>query len=479
MTDPHRNHPLSAVDRAWLEMDEPSNPMVISAIFQLEGPVDAARLQKVMVERLLRYPRFRQRIERLPSAPEWVEEAQLDFSYHVAVKRMAPGAGDRELRKAISAEVSRELDHARPMWRLILFPCPSGKVTVLFRAHHALADGVALVTLLIDSTDSGFQRAPAVAAPEPPSASRPGPLGGLIGALEVVNDGLIKVLQMGRSRRGRAQLMQKLQEGRDALAAVRSVLALPENNPASLRQTLSGRRGVAWTSDIELEPVRRQAKRLGVRVNDLMMAALSGAFARQLDGLTLEPEQSLRISVPVNLRPGKGRSMGNHFGLVLLDLPVGEPEPRRRLRPVARRMAELKDSPQAKATLLGLAAAGHLPMPLERKLVASIGAKSVAVVSSLPGPARPVRIAGARMCNLVFWPPQSGGIGLGLSFFSYAGHISFGISADLALLPKPRLLVEAFRAELEQLLALEPLPEPQTQEVLSPEERQPLPASAA
>ena len=304
-------------------------------------------------------------------------------------------------------------------------------------------------------------------------------LGGLIGALEVVNDGLIKVLQMGRSRRGRAQLMQKLQEGRDALAAVRSVLALPENNPASLRQTLSGRRGVAWTSDIELEPVRRQAKRLGVRVNDLMMAALSGAFARQLDGLTLEPEQSLRISVPVNLRPGKGRSMGNHFGLVLLDLPVGEPEPRRRLRLVARRMAELKDSPQAKATLLGLAAAGHLPMPLERKLVASIGAKSVAVVSSLPGPARPVRIAGARMCNLVFWPPQSGGIGLGLSFFSYAGHISFGISADLALLPKPRLLVEAFRAELEQLLALEPLPEPQTQEVLSPEERQPLPASAA
>lgn len=141
---------------------------------------------------------------------------------------------------------------------------------------------------------------------------------------------------------------------------------------------------------------------------------------------------------------------------MLLDLPVGEPSPRQRLRVVAQRMAELKESAQARATMLGLAAAGHLPMPFERKLVGRIGAKSVAVVSSLPGPKRAVRIAGARMRNLVFWPPQSGGIGLGLSFFSYAGHLSFGISADLALLPHPRGLIEGFRHELEQLLKLEP-----------------------
>src|ERR1700757_5157075 len=63
--------PVSAVDRAWLEMDDPCNPMVISAIFQLEGPVDAAALQKIMVERLLRYPRFSQRTDRVPGAPPW------------------------------------------------------------------------------------------------------------------------------------------------------------------------------------------------------------------------------------------------------------------------------------------------------------------------------------------------------------------------------------------------------------------------
>ena len=455
--------PISAVDRAWLEMDEPCNPMVISAIFQLEGPVDAAALQKIMVERLLRYPRFRQRVDYSQGAPLWVYEKDLDYRYHVHVRRLPQSAGERELRKAISAEVSRELDHARPLWRLLLFPNASGPVTVLFRAHHSLADGIALVTLLIDSTDSGFQRAPELPGAEAAVFRRSGPLGGVIDALELANEGLIKLRALARSRSGRRQLISQYQQGRDAIAAVRSVLALPENNPPQLRQPLSGRRGVAWADDLPLPALRRQAKLLGVRVNDLLMAGLAGAFGRQLHHTSTElaPEQNLRISVPVNLRSGKGRAMGNHFGLVLLDLPVGEPDAAQRLRLVAQRMNELKESPQARATMLGLAAAGHLPVPLERKLVGRIGAKSVAVCSSLPGPKRQVRIAGARMRNLVFWPPQSGGIGIGLSFFSYAGQLSFGISADLALLPHPRGLLEAFRAELEELLRLSTLlPQP-------------------
>jgi diacylglycerol O-acyltransferase len=451
--------PISAVDRAWLEMDDPCNPMVISAIFQLEGPVDAAALQKTMVERLLRYQRFSQRVDYSQGAARWVPEKSLDYRYHVHVRRLGPGAGERELRKAISAEVSRELDASRPLWRMLLFPCPTGPVTVLFRAHHALADGIALVTLLIDSTDSGFQRAPAMPGGEPAGVGTPGPLGGLIDTLDTINGGLVRLRGMVRSRRGRGELRERLQQGREAIAAVRSVLALPENNPPQLRRPLTGRRGVAWADDLPLDPLRRQAKLLGVRVNDLLMAALAGAFARQLhhSSAELAQEQGLRISVPVSLRSGKGRSLGNHFGLVLLDLPVGEPEARERLRLVAQRMNQLKESPQARATMMGLAAAGHLPVPLERKLVDRIGAKSVAVVSSLPGPKRSVRIAGAKMRNLIFWPPQSGGIGLGLSFFSYAGQLSFGISADLGMLPHPRGLVEGFRQELEGLLALGPV----------------------
>jgi len=451
---------MSAVDRAWLEMDDPHNPMIVSAIFQLEGPVDAARLQKVMVERLLRYPRFRQCVDRTFRIPRWIEEADLDYRYHVHVRRLPRGASVAELRKAISSELSHELDMSQPLWRLILFPCPTGPVTVLFRAHHALADGIALVTLLIDSTDKGFLRAPAPPENGVEHRPHPGPLGGLVDRLTAVNEGLIKLSAMTRNKAGRAQLRQQLNEGRDAVAGVRRVLALPEAHPAALRQPLSGRKAVTWISDLPLLPLRQQAKRLNVRVNDLLMTALSGALGRQLwdkSETTPGEAQDLRISVPVNLRSGKGRELGNQFGLVLLDLPIGVEPPDERLRIVAQRMCDLKNSSEARATMLGLSAAGHLPMPLERRLVGRISAKSVAVVSSLPGPKNHVRIANARMTSLVFWPPQSGEIGVGISFFTYAGQVSVGVSVDTGLQLNPRKLIDAFRREIEVLLALAPV----------------------
>ena len=101
--------------------------------------------------------------------------------------------------------------------------------------------------------------------------------------------------------------------------------------------------------------------------------------------------------------------------------------------------------------LFGLAAAGHLPVPLESRLVCLIGAKSAAVVSNLPGPHRHVRIAGACMRSLAFWPPQAGGIGLGVSFFTYAGTLSVGLSADRGRVPNPQLLLDAIGEEMAAL----------------------------
>lgn len=108
-------------------------------------------------------------------------------------------------------------------------------------------------------------------------------------------------------------------------------------------------------------------------------------------------------------------------------------------------MKALKDSGEARAVFLSLAVAGHLPVVLEKKLVNQVAGKSAAVVSNLRGPKRLLKIAGSTMRNVVFWPPQSGGIGLGLSLFSYAGKVSVGVSADTEIIKHPQLLMDAFR----------------------------------
>ena len=446
---------MNAIDRAWLEMDEPGNPMVISAIFQLEGPVDAAKLQQELVERLLRYPRFRQKVRDGRGAPCWVEDEHLDFRYHVAVRRLPAAGFARELRKAISAEISRDLDRERPLWRLCLFPHKGGgPVTVFFRAHHALADGVALVTLLIDSTDTRLARSAIPVIPSGGSAPRGGPLGNWIDRLEALNTGLERLGVSGELEAAAQAAGPGAQDPRDAGCGV--ARPAPARRQAARLQGAAVRlpqrsleRGV-----VPLAPVRAFAQRHDVRPNDVLIAALAGAFGRQLRAGGMHKDlQNLRVSIPVNMRNGRGRELGNQFGLVLLDLPVGETDPLQRLETVAQRMASLKTSLEARITLLGLTAAGHLPVPIEKRIVGAIGAKSSAVVSSLPGPKRHVHIAGAKLKNLVFWPPQAGGIGIGISFFSYGGALSVGISADRNLLPNPQGLLADFMSELNQLCA--------------------------
>ncbi|MDP3856496.1 MAG: WS/DGAT domain-containing protein [Stagnimonas sp.] len=455
MSEQQTLEPMSAVDRAWLEMDSPENPMVVNAIIDFDGPLDPAALCAELLARLLRYPRFRQRADDQHQPPVWVEDLDFAAAYHAHVmppERWQPGA---DLRAAIEAEVNQPLDRSLPLWRVLLFPRRDGGATVLFRAHHAVADGIALVQMLLACTDSGLRAAartkPALAA----AAKRHGPLAGLIGRLEALNRGAEQLLEFARAdlhepRRIPAQL----REAGGMLASLRRVLALPSDNPPALQKPLSGKRVLAWASDIPLAPVRRLAHAEGVKLNDVFLSALAGAFDRCLEaqGEPAEARRQLRVSVPVNLRPPKAEGLGNCFGLVLLDLPLGLSDRRQRLALVAERMAELKRSPTARTVLLALAAAGHLPVALEKRLVAQVAGKSAAVVSNLRGPDRPLHLGGARIRELIFWPPQAGGIGLGLSLFSYHHRLSIGVSADRALIAEPQRLIDAFQDELALLL---------------------------
>lgn len=448
--------PMSPVDRAWLEMDTPRNPMVVTSILEFDQVADPAALRRALVDRTLQEPRFRQRIVVKDGDYFWLEDDAPHLGYHVQAHALDGRDAGRRLRAAIAAELTRPLDRALPLWRIALFELGGGRVTMLFRAHHAIADGVAMMQLMLRLADGAC----ATAAPRPPRIARHhGPLGGLIDRIETVNVALESLTGLviddlqhpGKFRRQLAQL-------RRTLRAVGRVLMLPNDNPARLRAALRGQRAVAWTSRLSLADVRRLAHKQDVTLNDVFLTALAGAFSRYLrsrDGSVRET-QNLRVAVPVNLRADGDASLGNSFGLVLVDLPVGLEGWHARLDVIADRMASLKRSAEARAVLLALAAVGRLPVALEKPLIALISGKSAAVVSNLPGPRETVRVAGARLASSVFWPPQAAGMGIGVSLLSYAGHVTVGISSDVGLVPDPQRVIDAFAAELEAMLGSAP-----------------------
>lgn len=116
--------------------------------------------------------------------------------------------------------------------------------------------------------------------------------------------------------------------GEIALELVTAV-TLPDDPPCLLRGKLGTRKRVAWAEPLDLDDIKAVGRACDCTVNDVLMVAAAGALREYMiergenpDGLTL------RATVPVNLRPLEHiRKLGNYFGLVFLDLPVGEGQP--------------------------------------------------------------------------------------------------------------------------------------------------------
>ena len=165
------------------------------------------------------------------------------------------------------------------------------------------------------------------------------------------------------------------------------------------------------------------------------------SIGEQVDGVTI------RATVPVNLRPLEhAKKLGNHFGLVFLELPIGEANPMRRLERVAASMRDLKRSRQAALTFGLLAAVGMAPASVQRMALELFSRKATTVATNVPGPQMPLYLAGCEVQEMMFWVPQNGTIGMGLSILSYNGRVHFGVIADSKRVPDPGTARAALRA---------------------------------
>ena len=126
----------------------------------------------------------------------------------------------------------------------------------------------------------------------------------------------------------------------------------------------------------------------------------------------------------------------------------------KRLYEVNNRMDELKSSKQAAVTLGFLGALGMGPSAVQKPVLDMLSQKATAVLTNVPGPQQPMYLAGSRMKEMMFWVPQNGNIGLGISILSYNGKVFFGLISDYRLLQEPSAVIERFKKEFDKLLYL-------------------------
>ena len=260
------------------------------------------------------------------------------------------------------------------------------------------------------------------------------------------------------------------------MALGRLLLLLPD--PHTLfKGPLTVPKRAAWSKPIPLPAIKAIGAATGATINDVLLACVAGALRRYLEEKD-QPVEGLNVRgvIPVNLRTNTDViELGNRFGLFFLALPLGVADPLDRLMELKRRMDDLKATPEAVVAFGILNAIGMAPTDVENLVVNIFGMKATAVMTNVPGPRQQVYFAGAAIDELMFWVPQSGRLGLGVSIFSYNNKVLVGFATDQGLVPDPEMIVAYYHDEVEALLALvqqappaelpaatlsEPVPEP-------------------
>jgi hypothetical protein len=231
---------------------------------------------------------------------------------------------------------------------------------------------------------------------------------------------------------------------------------MPADSPTRFKGKPGTVKRVAWSEPISLAEIKATGKALGCSVNDTLLAAAAGALRGYLmaKGDVVNGAE-IRVMVPVNLRaPNDSGDLGNRFGLVALELPVGIENPLARLYATRARMAALKGSYQALLTYALLGAAGMAPGFVEEQLLRLLAGKTTAVMTNVPGSQQPRYLAGQSIDQQMVWVPQAGDIGMGVSILSYNQRVQLGVITDKGMVDDPQNIVDRFADEFEKLLWL-------------------------
>jgi WS/DGAT/MGAT family acyltransferase len=426
--------------------------MMIVGVMMFEGRIDLESARRAIATRFMAFPRFGQCAVQDAAGAWWETPESFDIAAHVVPTRLPGRAGKRELERLVSELASTPLDPSRPLWQFHVVENFAGGSALVTRIHHCYADGIALIQVMLSMTDVTAKGS--LRAPKRRLAAR---------AARAETDFWAKLLEpvkgLATAPAAARQALQGLAgKGMEVASEVARLVLMGSDAPTRFKGNLGKRKVVAWAESLPLEEVRAIGKALGCSINDVLLSMAAGALRDYLIAKGDDVEGlEIRAIVPVNLRPldpGGFSELGNHFGLVFLDVPIAIEHPLERLYEVRRRMRALKGSYQPMIALALLSAVGYGPRALQEQVTQLLGANASAVMTNVPGPQHALHFAGQRITGLEFWVPQSGGIGMGISILSYDGQIQFGVITDAGLVPDPARIVRAYGEEFDKLMWL-------------------------
>ncbi len=449
---------LSALDAAMVFMETTNTHMHIGEVGILEaGPVltpsgalDIERIRAHLASGLDQVPRHRQRLAFIPIEhhPVWVDDDRFKLDYHVRHAALPPPGTIRQLKRLVGRIMSQKLDLSKPLWELwIVEGLEGNRFAMVNKLHHCMVDGISAVNVL-SAYFSPHPNAPTrhASAWQPRPAPRAIDLalselrrraGGPLALACHIAATLAHPVHTATAARDTAE---------GALEAVVGKLWPATRTPLNVDEVGPHRR-VDWVR-FDLEEVKAVKNRLGGKLNDVVLATVTGAVRRYLRAHRTPLDRlDFRVVVPINRRPpAAAGELGNRVVPMLARLPLRLADPHERLRAIADITQQLKGSKQVHAIELFEDVANWALAPLLADLLRRVTRwwAGNLIVTDVPGPQVPLYLLGAPLLEGYPFVPIMANQAVGIALLSYAGGLHWGFNADWDALGDLHDLLEYF-----------------------------------
>ncbi len=461
---------LSGLDASFLYLETPDQPMHVCSILELDtstmpGGYAFDRLRDALSLRIKAMPEFREKLADNPlnlDHPVWVDDETFDINRHLHRIGLPPPGGRAELSEICGHIASLPLDRRRPLWEMWVIEgvagtdCqrlgdPGGRLAVLTKVHHAGVDGVTGANLMsqLCSTE----------ADAPP----PDPVDGVGGASgwQIAAGGLVRFATRPLNLANVvpqtvSSVFATLQRARAGLTMARPFAA----PPTVFNAKISGRRTIAY-AQVDLENIKAVKNRFDAKVNDVVMALVSGVLRQYLADRNALPDSSLVASVPVSVHGRSDRPGRNQVSAMFSSLHTEIADPVQRLKAIAHANSIAKEHSSAiGATLLQdwsqFAAPAVFGVAMRvyarSRLTESMPVHNL-VISNVPGPQVPLYLLGCEVKAMYPLGPIFHGSGLNITAMSLNSNLDIGLISCPELLPDLWEMADEFSVVMEELLA--------------------------
>ena len=490
---------LSGVDASFLHLETPEMPMHIGSLHLLDLPEGYAGdfyedVVKHYANRLHLASVFERKLAQMPfemSNPVWVDDDDIDLEYHIRRVVLSKPGTLKQLEQYCGRLHSSLLDRSRPLWETYVFEgLESGQAAIYCKVHHAAIDGqggVALAKALFDIAPQGRNIKP----PRPRQRNNQYQLGfaelataamqntvqqyvKLITTLPNAMRAVASVAMPALANMAKIPMMTLpnlsqpnfgLQELKDSNFGLPAGMGFGPRTP--LNVSITNQRAFAGRS-VPLAETKAAAKKAGVSLNDMVMAACSAALRRYMADLNVPLDRSMTAAVPVSLREAGNTDPNNQVTMMLASLATDITDPLERLKAIhASTTASKELTGSFKAAIPTDFPSFGAPWIMtsiatlfgRSRLTDQMPPMANVAISNVPGVPVPLYIAGAKMATYFPVSIPSHGCALNITVQSYNGSLDYGLTACRRSVPDVDDIanyIVAAHAELEKLIAAVP-----------------------